>query len=507
MTTITGTKTFTAQWIGGEWVPSDARGGIDVIDPADETTLAVVPAGTAADAHRAVAAAASAAGAWARTSLAERLGFLERIADRLSARAGELADTITSEVGAPAGVAHGAQVGLAISIARSFLDISRSFEFERRIGNSLIVREPAGVVVAITPWNVPLLLALQKIFPALAAGCTVVHKPSELTPLHAYLLAEITAECELPPGVFNMVVGEGAVTGAALVKEPAVDLISFTGSVRTGREVGMLGADRIKRVHLELGGKSASIVLNDADLAVAVRATVDQACFNTGQTCLQWSRLLVPAQRHEEALELAGRAAGQYRVGPPRDPSTDLGPLVSAAALQRVRGYIRSGIEEGARLVTGGPEPVAGLAAGYYVQPTVFGDVSESMTIAREEIFGPVLSIMPYDGEPEAVRIANATPYGLHGSVWSGDLDHATQVARQIRTGQVDINGGPLNIVAPFGGMKQSGIGRECGVEGLDGFCEIKALQLPDSSAAAVGPRLREGNQAPDRRTNGTGAP
>ncbi len=498
MTTIAGTKTFASQWIGGHWTPSDAQAGIDVIDPSDETVLAVVPAGTATDARRAVAAAISAAGAWARTPLAERIRFLGRLADRLAARAGEFADTITAEVGAPVEMARQAQVGLAIGIAHSFLDISEAFEFERRVGNSVVVREPAGVVVAITPWNVPLLLAIQKIVPALAAGCTLVHKPSELTPLHAYLLAEIAAECDLPPGVFNVVVGEGPVAGAALVKEPGVDLISFTGSVRAGREVGMLGAENIKRVHLELGGKSASLVLDDADLALAVRATVDQACFNTGQTCLQWSRLLVPAHWHAEALGLAEQFASQYRVGPPRDPSTDLGPLVSAAALRRVRCYMRAGIEEGAQLVTGGPQPVAGLTAGYYVQPTVFGGVDESMTIAREEIFGPVLSIMPYDGEQEAIRIANATPYGLHGAVWSGDLDHATRVARQIRTGQVDINGGPFNILAPFGGMKQSGIGRECGVEGLDGFCEIKAMQLPDPSAKLTGPRLRDERQVSD---------
>jgi acyl-CoA reductase-like NAD-dependent aldehyde dehydrogenase len=505
MTTIAGTKTITSQWIGGDWVPSDAQAGINVIDPSDETTLAVVPAGTPSDAGRAVAAASSAAPSWARTPLKERIRFLERLADRLTARAGELAETITAEVGAPTPMAHGAQVGIAIGIARSFLDISEAFEFERRAGNSVVIREPAGVVAAITPWNVPLILAIQKIVPALAAGCTIVHKPSELTPLHAYLLAEIIAECDLPPGVFNLVVGEGPVAGAALVKEPGVDLISFTGSVRAGRQVGMLGAEHIKRVHLELGGKSASVVLDDADLALAVRATVDQACFNTGQTCLQWSRLLVPAQRHEEALGLAEQAASQYRVGPPRDPSTDLGPLVSAAARERVRGYIRGGIEAGAQLVAGGPQPPDGLTTGYYVQPTVFGGVHESMTIAREEIFGPVLSIMPYEGEPEAIRIANATPYGLHGAVWSGHLDHATGVARQIRTGQIDINGGPFNIVAPFGGMKQSGIGRECGVEGLDGFCEIKAMQLPDPSAQPTGPRLHDERQAADGQADRAG--
>ena len=484
--------TVGSQWIGGEWMPSDAEHGIAVIDPSDESTVATVPAGTATDSRRAVAAAGAATGSWARTTATERVRFLERLVAGLRARAGELADTITTEVGVPSTVAQRAQVGLAIDIAESFMDITARFEFERRVGNSLVVREPAGVVATITPWNVPLLLSLQKIVPALMAGCTVVHKPSELAPLNSYLLAEIIAECDLPPGVFNLVVGDGATAGAALAGDPMVDLVSFTGSVRAGRAIGRQAAEQIKRLHLELGGKSASIVLDDADLELAVRATVDQICFNTGQTCLQWSRLLVPSHLQRQALELAGEIAGQYRIGPPRDPATDLGPLISSAALERVRGYIRTGIEEGARLVAGGPEGLEGLPVGYYVRPTVFGDVTESMTIAREEIFGPVLSVLPCEGEREAIRIANATPYGLHGSIWSGSADRARSVARQVRTGQLDINGGAFNILAPFGGVKRSGIGRECGVEGLAGFCELKSLQFPDHSANRVGPRLRD---------------
>ncbi|EQD85564.1 lactaldehyde dehydrogenase [Saccharopolyspora erythraea NRRL 2338] len=495
MIAATSARTVSSQWIGGEWVPSDADDGIAVIDPSDESTVATVPAGTATDARRAVAAARAAADSWARTSATERIRFLERLVAGLKARADELADSITTEAGVPTRVAQRAQVGLAIEIAESFADITAKFEFERRVGNSLVVREPAGVVVTITPWNVPLLLSLQKIVPALMAGCTVVHKPSELAPTNSYLLAEIIAECDLPPGVFNLVVGEGAVAGAELAGHPEVDLVSFTGSVRAGREIGRQAAEQIKRLHLELGGKSASIVLEDADLEPAVRATVDQVCFNTGQTCLQWSRLLVPSHLQQQALELAGEIAGQYKVGPPRDPTTDLGPLVSSAGLERVRGHIRTGIEEGARLVAGGAEVVEGLQAGYYVRPTVFGDVTESMRTAREEIFGPVLSVLPYDGEKEAIRIANATPYGLHGAIWSGSSDRAQRVARQVRTGQSDINGGAFNILAPFGGMKQSGIGRECGVEGLDGFCELKSLQFPDRSAKLVGPHLRDEKQ------------
>jgi aldehyde dehydrogenase (NAD+)/betaine-aldehyde dehydrogenase len=495
--TTTTCGTFGSQWIGGEWVPSDAGTAIEIIDPSTEAVLATVPAGTAGDAKRAVTAAATAAPVWARTPLPERIRAVERVLDGLCARVDALADTITAEVGCPLGVAYQAQVGLALTIGWSFLDLAAGFDFEREVGNSLVVREPAGVVVAITPWNVPLLLTLQKIVPALLAGCTVVHKPSELTPLHALTLAEVVAECDLPPGVFNLVVGEGPVAGAALTSDPRVNLISFTGSVPVGREVAIRGGDRIARIHLELGGKSASVVLDDADLGLAVRATVDQACFNSGQACLQWSRLLVPAHLYEEALALAASVADQYRVGSPRDPDTDLGPLISAAALERVRGYIRTGIAEGARLVAGGPDPVDGLDTGYYVRPTVFGGVAESMAIAREEIFGPVLSVLPYDGEEEAIRIANSTPYGLHGSVWSADQDRATALARRLRTGQVDVNGGPFNPLAPFGGMGLSGVGRECGVEGLEGFCEIKAMQFPTSSGEVTGPRIRGDRRPP----------
>jgi acyl-CoA reductase-like NAD-dependent aldehyde dehydrogenase len=492
MTATAEVRTLTSQWIGGEWTPSDAQQGIAVTDPSDETTIATVPAGTESDMRRAVAAAAGAAESWAQTPVAQRLAFLERLLIGLDKHRDDLAETITSEVGAPTMLARRLHVGMALGIAESFLDITRNFEFERRVGNSLVVREAAGVVGAITPWNVPLILALQKIVPALMAGCTVVHKPSELTPLHAYLLAEIIADADLPPGVFNMVVGEGLTAGAALAAHPDVDLLSFTGSVRAGREVARLASQHLAQVHLELGGKSASLVLDDADLDAAVRATVDQICFNTGQACLQWSRLLVPADRYDEALEIAAQTANNYRVGPPRAEDTDLGPLVSAAALERVRGYIYTGIAEGARLVAGGPEPIEGLPAGHYVRPTVFGDVTEDMTLAREEVFGPVLSVMRYEDEQDAIRLANNTAYGLHGSVWSGDTDRAQRVARRIRTGQVDINGGPFNILAPFGGVKGSGYGRECGVEGLDGFCAVKSLQLPvGENAEPVGPRLR----------------
>ncbi|GAA3118948.1 hypothetical protein GCM10020001_043810 [Nonomuraea salmonea] len=356
-------QVFTAQWIDGDWRPSDAVDGIDVLDPSDESLLAVVPAGTLDDARRAAQAARAAQPRWAATPVKDRIAFVERLARRLSERAGELAEVIVSEVGAPVTVARQAQVGLAVAMTESFAELASGFAFERRAGNSLVLREPAGVVAAITPWNVPLLLTLQKVVPALLAGCAVVHKPSELTPLNAYLLAEITAECGLPPGVFNVVVGTGEGAGADLVRSPDVDMVSLTGSVRAGRQVASMAARRVKRVHLELGGKNAGILLDDADLRLGVAATVDQMCFNTGQACLQWSRLLVPADRHDEAAELAAGLAGRYRVGDPRDPDTDLGPLISDQARERVRGYIASGVAEGATLLAGGRGGAGGTRA------------------------------------------------------------------------------------------------------------------------------------------------
>jgi len=492
MTTLAPPTSFDSQWIDGGWQPSTATRSIDVVNPATEETLATVPAGTEEDAHRAARAAAAAFPRWAATSVAERLAFLERFVAALQSGADQLAETITAEVGAPTMMARKAQVGLAIGMAASYLEIGARFAYQERVGNSLVLREPAGVVACITPWNMPLLLTMQKIVPALVAGCTVVLKPSEITPVHAYQLAELIAGCDLPPGVFNLVVGEGPVVGAELARHESVDMVSLTGSVRAGREVTRLGAQTVKRVHLELGGKNAGIVLDDADLELAVRATIDQVCFNTGQTCLQWSRMLVPRQRQDEVLTLAADAANRYQVGDPRDPATDLGPLASAAGAERVRGYVESGLSQGANLVAGGPGRPAGIDRGFYVRPTVFGGVTPEMTIAREEIFGPVLSVMPYDDESEAVRIANDTPYGLHGAVWSADQARAVRVSGALRTGVVDVNGGSFNLVAPFGGYKQSGVGRECGVAGLDGFLETKSIQLPEDAAELTGPRLRD---------------
>ncbi|HEX8768989.1 MAG TPA: aldehyde dehydrogenase family protein, partial [Jatrophihabitans sp.] len=469
------------------------------IDPSTEQAIARVPAGTREDARLAVEVAHAAFPTWSATPLQQRLAFLERFVAALGEHADELAELVTDEVGAPTMVAQRAQVGLPIAVAASYLEIGARYAFQSQVGNSQVRRVPVGVAACITPWNVPLLMAIQKIVPALVAGCTVVHKPSELTPLSAFRLAEIAAECGLPAGVLNVVVGTGDEVGDELASNPGVDLISLTGSTRAGRSVARRGAETFKHVHLELGGKSASVVLEDADLETAVRATVEQVCFNTGQTCLQWSRLLVPEHLHDQAVEIAVDAASGYRVGAPREPGTQLGPLISAAARQRVRDYISSGVEEGARLAAGGIDAPAGLDVGYFVSPTVFGDVDPSMRIAQEEIFGPVLSVIPTRDDNHAIQIANDTPYGLHGAVWSADVEHAASVARQVRTGQVDINGGPFNPLAPFGGTKNSGIGRECGVAGLDAFLETQSLQMPVAAAEAIGPRLSAGNAEPDR--------
>jgi aldehyde dehydrogenase (NAD+)/betaine-aldehyde dehydrogenase len=481
------------QWIGGRWTASDADSRLVVTDPATEAPLATVPAGTAHDADRAVRAAAEAFPGWAATPARERTALLRRVVEGLERNAERFAGLITAEVGAPSRIALRTHVGLAVGMAAHCVETAASYAFEERVGHSLVVREAAGVAACVTPWNTPLLLTVQKMLPALAAGCAVVHKPSELTPLHARLLAEVFAEADLPPGVVNMVVGTGDTLGAALVSHPLVDVVSLTGSTRAGRQVSALGADGVKRIHLELGGKNASLVLDDADLSAAVAATVDQALFNTGQTCLQWSRLLVPRDRQDEAVELARRAMDGYVTGDPRDPATDLGPLVSAAAYARVGEYIRRGATEGgARLVHGGPGRPEGLTTGYYVRPTVFADVDPLSTIGQEEIFGPVLSVMPYDDEEQALRIVNGTRYGLHGAVWSADDARAERVARRFRTGLVDVNGGSFNPAAPFGGFKQSGIGRECGNAGLEAFLETKSMQLPqEQGGQVVGPRLR----------------
>jgi aldehyde dehydrogenase (NAD+) len=423
-----------------------------------------------------VRAAASAFEAWAATPLAERVAAVRRINDGLRGRAAELAATIVAEVGTPITFASKVQVVNPVGITDGALaEVEAGALDPVTFGNSTVVREPIGVVAAITPWNFPLQQMVAKVTPALLAGNTVVLKPSEVAPLTAGLLAQIIAEAGLPAGVFNLVHGTGPVVGEALAAHPLVDMVSFTGSTRAGRRVAAVGAETIKKVALELGGKSASVVLDDADLVRAVKITVANCFMNNGQACSSLTRLLVPADRHDEAVAAAAAAASKYVPGDPALDSTRLGPSVSAAQRDRVVGYIRKGVEEGATLAAGGPDPVDG--PGYFVRPTVFGNVKPDMTIAREEIFGPVLSILPYMDEADAVRIANGTQYGLAAGVFGADLDRARAVAGKLRAGQVDINGAAFNTSAPFGGFKQSGNGREFGRYGLEEFTELKAIQ------------------------------
>jgi betaine-aldehyde dehydrogenase len=412
----------------------------------------------------------------------ERCVYIDKIVAGLKARTDEMATAIAREVGMPIKMAKIIQVGGPIFNWGNAAKVARAFLWEEKVGNSLVVREPIGVVVCITPWNFPLNQITLKVAPALAAGCTVVLKPSEIAPVNAMILTEIIHAAGLPAGVFNLVNGLGPVVGEVLATHPEVDMVSFTGSTRAGKRVAELAAASVKRVTLELGGKSASVILPDADLAAAVKGTIGACLLNSGQTCSAHTRMLVPAKRYNEVKALAQAAIAKFTLGASLDENTRLGPLVSAAQRDRVLGFIRQGLEEGAELVAGGPDQ-AGFEQGYFVQPTVLR-VKPSDTLAREEIFGPVLVILTYEDEEEAIRIANDTIYGLGGGVWSVDVDHAVAVARQIRTGQVDINGAPFNGNAPFGGYKQSGNGRENGKYGLEEFLEYKALQLPVAAKA-----------------------
>jgi acyl-CoA reductase-like NAD-dependent aldehyde dehydrogenase len=464
-------------YINGSWVASTGTGVLEVIDSTTEEVMATIPDGTPEDVDKAVQAAAAAFPAWSATSTEERAKLLTRVGEALAARTDEIAAIISHEVGMPMTLSGAVQVGLPAGAFAEAAKAAEEFAWEEEIGNSLVVREPIGVVGAITPWNFPLYQVVLKVAPALAAGCTVVLKPSEVAPINAFILAEVIHEIGLPAGVFNLVTGVGPVVGEAIAAHPKVDMVSFTGSTRAGKRVMQLAAESVKRVSLELGGKSANILLDDADLAAAVPAGVFACYMNSGQTCSALTRMLVPRDKLAEVEELAAGAAAGFAPGDPFEAGKLLGPLVSAVQRDRVRGYINKGIEEGAKLVAGGAEAPEGLEKGFFVQPTVFSEVTPTMTIAKEEIFGPVLSIIPYDSEEEALEIANDTPYGLSGGVWSSDPARAEKVARQMRTGQVDINGGAFNPGAPFGGYKQSGIGRERGKYGLEEFIETKSMQ------------------------------
>ena len=469
-------KNQTRFYINGEWVEPSTRNTLDVINPATEKVIGSVALGSEKDVDKAVAAARVAFDSYSQTSQEERIELLEKIIDCYKARMDDVAATISAEMGAPINLAHSAQVPMGLDHLVTTLDVLREFKFEENFGSSRVIREPVGVCGFITPWNWPLNQITCKVAPALAAGCTMVLKPSEIAPFNAILFAEILDAAGVPAGVFNLVNGDGPTVGAALSSHPDIDMVSFTGSTRAGIEVARNAAPTVKRVAQELGGQSANILLDDADFQEAIARDVSWLCTNSGQSCIAPSRMLVPESRMSEAAAIAKEAAEKVKVGDPNAPDTAMGPVVSELQFNRVQDMIQAGIDEGAKLVTGGTGRPDGLAAGYYVKPTVFSHVDNSMKIAQQEIFGPVLSLIGYADEEEAVRIANDTVYGLSGYISSGDLEHARAVARRVRAGNVYLNGAPPDSKTPFGGYKRSGNGREWGRYGLEEFLEAKAV-------------------------------
>jgi len=465
-------------YINGTWRPATTGRSIPVENPATEAVIATVPEASTEDVDAAVMAARTAFEQWSGTAVAERVRLLRALREQIVLRHAEIAETITAEMGAPRWISTRIQAALPATVVGAYADLLEGYEFEERSGDTLIVREPAGVVGAITPWNYPLHQITNKLAPALAAGCTIVIKPSELTPLSAFLLIDACDAAGIPPGVVNLVTGYGKGVGEALASHPGLDVFSFTGSVATGARVAELAAQNITRVTLELGGKSANIILDDADLSVAVKVGMANAFLNSGQTCTAWTRMLIPASQYEEAVDLAVNYAKGYVVGDPLDEKTKLGPVSSGAQRDKIRGLINTAVTEGARVVAGGPDAPAGMGVGYFVRPTVLADVAPDSTIAQQEVFGPVLSLLSYKDDDDAVAIANNSMYGLHGGVWSKDENRAIAVARRLRTGTVDINGAKYNPMAPFGGYKKSGIGREMGAAGLEEFLEIKSVGL-----------------------------
>jgi aldehyde dehydrogenase (NAD+) len=462
-------------YVGGTWVESSAAGNIEVVNPATEEVIATVPDGTPDDVDQAVRAAARAFPAWSQTTPEERAAMLDRLARILEAWSDEITRTIVSEVGHPWSMAVNDQTGTAINDLDFAVEALKDVLWDEQVGPTLVHRAPAGVVGAITPWNAPLKMVCMKAGAAMAAGCTVVHKGTEIAPLSSFIFAQAAAEAGLPDGVFNLVSGTGPVVGEAIVRHPLVDMVSLTGSVRAGRRVMELASASIKRVALELGGKSANVILDDADLERAVTAGIDDAYRNAGQVCGGLSRVLVPRAQLAEAEQIAQAKAETFVLGDPFDAATTLGPVTSAAQLERVRGYIQAGLDEGVRMMTGGPEAPAGLERGYYVRPTVFSSHNRNR-VAREEIFGPVITLIPFESEHEAIALANDCDYGLAGAVWSADADRARSVAKRLRTGRVRINGSAVNYRAPHGGFKLSGIGRESGRYGIEEFTEYQAI-------------------------------
>ena len=464
-------------YINGQWVKASSKETLEVTTSGTGELYATIPAGTVEEANSAVDAAAAAFTSWANTSPKERGELLTRISEKLAERGDDIALCIANEVGMPLMLAKGIQAGLPTFTFADNAQRASEFVWEEEVGTSTLVREPVGVVAAITPWNYPLHQIANKVAAALAAGCTVVLKPSEVAPINAFILADIIHEVGLPKGVFNLVTGVGPVVGEAIVAHPKTDMVSFTGSTRAGKRVMEIAAQMVKRVSLELGGKSANVILEDADIAKAVADGIGKAYLNSGQTCSALTRMVVPRSKLKEVEDVAVATAAAFTPADPITGASFCGPLISAVQQQRVRDYINKGIDEGARLICGGTDVPEELSKGFYVMPTIFSDVRNSMTIAQEEIFGPVLSIIPYDTEEEAIAIANDSLYGLAGGVWAATDEKAFEVARKIRTGQVEINGGAFNIVAPFGGYKQSGIGRELGTYGFEEFLEVKAIQ------------------------------
>ncbi len=463
-------------YIDGAWVPPVKPATREVINPATELPIARISLGSALDVDKAVAAARRAFESYSRTTREERIALLQKIIGVYQTKFEEIANTISSEMGAPIWLSKAAQAATGIAHFTQAVEVLKTYEFEEKRGKTLIVREPVGVCGLITPWNWPINQIACKVAPALAAGCTVVLKPTEVAPLNAILFAQVLHEAGVPKGVFNLVNGDGATVGAAISSHPGIDMVSFTGSTRAGVQVAINAAPTVKRVTQELGGKSANLLLDDADFETAVAGGVTGCFMNSGQSCNAPTRMLVPAARHAEAVAIAKATAEGVKVGDPFQAGNLLGPVVSKVQFEKIQGLIQKGIDEGATLVTGGVGRPDGLGSGFFVKPTVFANVKNSMTIAREEIFGPVLAILPYHDEEEAIAIANDTPYGLSGYVSSGSLEHARKVASRLRTGNVHLNGAQASFDAPFGGYKQSGNGREWGVDGFEEYLETKAV-------------------------------
>ncbi|NLP63462.1 aldehyde dehydrogenase family protein [Paraburkholderia sacchari] len=472
-------KTLNRFYIDGKWVePSPGATLFDIVDPATENVTGKLSMGTTEDADRAVAAARAAFAGWSATSREARIALLERIAEIYQRRMPEIAQAVREEIGAPVTLCNALQAPIGLAQLRAAIDTLRDYPFETESGKSYVRREAIGVAALITPWNWPLNQIAAKVAPALAAGCTVVLKPSEIAPLDAMIFAEIMHEAGTPAGVFNMVFGDGRIVGARLSSHPEVDMVSITGSTRAGVEVAISAAPTVKRVAQELGGKSALLILDDADLQTAVTSGIAQCMANSGQTCIAPTRMLVPRERYDEAVAIAAATANAVAVGDPADPATRMGPISNRMQYEKVQLMIEAGIAEGARVAAGGLGRPEGLTRGFYARPTVFADVHNDMKIAREEIFGPVLTMIPYDSEEDAIRIANDSIYGLAGYIASGDPQRARKVAARLRVGSVRVNGAMLDVTVPFGGYKTSGNGREYGTEGLEEFLECKSVTM-----------------------------